>query len=277
MGKTSTYDLDESPAIEDYFRAVKAATGGDVRVQFGDLASLISVADWISISDGLTYSSYDSTNKTVVWTTASDWRAKIGPGTRIRLSQSTGGTKYMLVVAISSTTITCYMGTDYSAASETVTSPVYSNMKAPIGFPIDPTKWTQTVTSTSTAAMVSGSWANTGSISLSVPIGLWYLSFQVHSNPARSANSVIAKFGLSESTTALTSGYEDSLELLGQQSTGATSAYMFQTCRGDMKRSYASATTVYLIQNGLLLAGSSNLYISETGYRHYIKALCAYL
>ena len=172
MGKISTYTLDSNPDDNDYVPGVVAATGENARFNFGGVASLIAQSDWISIVDGLTYYSYDSTNKTVVWSTASDWSGKIGPGTRLRVVQSTGGTKYMIVVAITSTTITCYMGTDYSAASETVTNPVYSNMKAPLGFPLDPTKWTVSMSSANDRSTASGSWANlTDAITLG--IGVW--------------------------------------------------------------------------------------------------------
>jgi len=123
-----------------------------------------------------TYSSADS--PTFVLTTSVDLSAFIGVGTRIKLTQTT--VKYFIVTDISGTTITLYGGTDYTLANAAITLPYFSIMKAPIGFPLDPLKWTVSATDTSMrtqATPTQNTWYNPGSITLSVPIGSWKLSF----------------------------------------------------------------------------------------------------
>ena len=125
-----------------------------------------------------TYSSADS--PTFVLTTSVDLSSFIGVGARIKLTQTTE--KFFIVTAISGTAITLYGGTDYTLTAAAITSAYFSIMKAPAGFPLNPTKWT--VEATDTADRVQGSptqnvWYNLGSFSTSVPIGCWKLEYYV--------------------------------------------------------------------------------------------------
>ena len=54
-------------------------------------------------------------------------------GDKIKLTQTT--VKYFYVVAVASTTLTITGGTDYTLANAAITSPYYSHMGAPVGFP----------------------------------------------------------------------------------------------------------------------------------------------
>jgi hypothetical protein len=110
-----------------------------------------------------------------------DMTGLIGVGYRIRLTQTTA--KYFIVTAVGAysggaTLITVYGGTDYTLADEAITSPYYSYAKAPLGFPMNPAKWTVTVestTSTKTTTPTQGVWYNHSSID--VPIGSWKLGY----------------------------------------------------------------------------------------------------
>lgn len=229
---------------------------------------------WYSTTATLTYTSWDSTNKTGVMASDTDLTGIVNVGARMQITQTT--TKYFIVTKITSTAITGYFGTDYTLANAAITSPKYSPFKAPVGFPLDPAKWTQTVTSASTANL-SAVWANTGSISLSVPIGCWSLTYQLVGNPIRNVGSGTNwNAALSESTTSVTSGYEQTISAGGSGS--ASASQPFNTTNSlsapPFVKSYTVATTIYLIQAGTLSSGTLT---SLNGSLHFIKAVCAYL
>lgn len=138
---------------------------------------------WQSAEETWTYFSADG--PTGVFTVAADVTTKYSVGMRVRYVQTT--TKYGIITNVSTfsggnTTITIYGGTDYTTANAAISSNYYAQGKAPFGFPLDPTKWTVEITDTSNrsqATPTNGTWYNLGSVSISVPIGVWYLSYTV--------------------------------------------------------------------------------------------------
>jgi hypothetical protein len=95
---------------------------------------------------------------------------------RLKLTDVT--VKYFIITAVSSytggnTTITVYGGTDYTLSGGAITLPYYSSMKAPFGFPLDPTKWYVELQDTSNRNTTSGTYVNVGSLVLNIPIGSW--------------------------------------------------------------------------------------------------------
>jgi hypothetical protein len=134
---------------------------------------------WVSAGETWTYASADDPSFT--FTITGDKTTKYSAGMRILLTQTTA--KYFIItkVAYSSpnTTITVYGGTDYDLADAAITSPYYSVMKAPYGFPLEPTKWSVITSSSSertTTTPTNGTWYNAES--LSIPIGSWSVSYQ---------------------------------------------------------------------------------------------------
>lgn len=142
-----------------------------------DIVLPISAGDpWVAISGTLTYSSAD--DPTFVASTSADLTDDIGLGARIRISQTS--TKYFLVTAITSNSITLYGGTDYDLANATISDPYYSVAKAPVGFPTSPAKWTETLNDASGSdTITSATWTNIDSLSLDIPIGVWMVSYRV--------------------------------------------------------------------------------------------------
>lgn len=137
---------------------------------------------WVSAAETWTYASAD--NPTYTFTVAADVTSKYSLGMRVRLSQTTGGTKYGIITKLAysapNTTVTIYMGTDYSLANETISNPYYSIVKAPYGFPLDPSKWTVTFTDSTRRVQTPtiNTWYNPGSPSLAVPIGCWNVEYR---------------------------------------------------------------------------------------------------
>lgn len=135
---------------------------------------------WNTVTDSWSYDSADS--PTFVITVPSGAASLYGVGWRVQLTQTTA--KYFIITAVTDTTLTVYGGTDYTLANAAISAIYVSPMKAPLGFPLDPLKWTVTVTDTTqrTAAGTGGTWLNVGTTNsqIDIPIGVWDVSYQVN-------------------------------------------------------------------------------------------------
>lgn len=141
---TGTFTLDEAPFVGDNilvsYQYAPAATGnadtvdGLHAVDFGDTTTPYLVSDnggWRKFSVTLTYAS------ATTFTVPGDYRQVLTKGTKIWLNQS--GSKYFYVTGTSFsgglTTVTVNAGSDYSLANAAITSPYFSYMQTPVGFP----------------------------------------------------------------------------------------------------------------------------------------------
>jgi hypothetical protein len=102
-------------------------------ITVGGLENLSSPNSWIPAPFSLTYSSTDTSGHAFTYSTSGDLTPYISVGYRFRLHDSSNGTQYFIVVAITSTTITLYGGNTYSATG-TITLPYYSQVNT-YGFP----------------------------------------------------------------------------------------------------------------------------------------------
>lgn len=138
---------------------------------------------WTEANETWTYASAD--DPTFTFTISGDKTGKYTPGSRLRLKQA-GAYKYFLVTAVSysspNTTVTIYGGTDYDLANAAITDNWLSQMKSPVAFPLDPNKWKVEATDTSQrqqATPVQNTWYNSGTITFSLPIGIWDVEYHV--------------------------------------------------------------------------------------------------
>ena len=171
------------------FVAESVATGAAVWRQ---IYPTIRPTGWVD-APALTFSAADAPVYTV--TCSGDYTYTIPVGARIALTHS-GATKYFIVVKTSysspNTTFTLYGGTDYTLAAGAITNPYYSIVKAPVGFPLDPTKWTVTVTDSThrskTTDISHSTWYNIDAAAqISVPIGIWNVSYMVYGSSSVTA------------------------------------------------------------------------------------------
>ena len=219
--------------------------------------TLQGILDWIADENTWTYSSAD--DPTFIASVDADMTGKIGVGNRIELVQS-GSTKYFIVTAVGAfsggaTLITMYGGTDFDLANETISSPKYSRVKAPFGFPLDRTKWRVTLTDTTSrdqSSPVAGTWYNIGSVSMDVPIGQWrlYWTGAVQIQATTSGTALVAGFAGALST-ANNSASDD--ELVGRYTfsfpTTVTNGLGRAAIFKEMIVTLASKTTYYAIIN----------------------------
>lgn len=92
---------------------------------------------WSAAGEAWLFSSFSSTTNTGVLTVPTDATLKYTPGMFVRFSQSTGGTKYGRILAVTATTLTVWFGDGaYTLVNETLSSPNYSPLAHPVGIPL---------------------------------------------------------------------------------------------------------------------------------------------
>ena len=238
------------------------------------MGGVASLDGWTSSGETWSYASADA--PTFTFTIPGDQTGKYSAGMRIKLTQTTA--KYFIITAVAygapNTTVTVYGGTDYTLTDDSITNPYYSAQKAPHGFPVDPTKWSVVLSDTGDREQSSpsaGVWYNLGSLSLSVPIGVWNVETKVviraelASAGAIAVNTTLSTANNSESDTDFTTyNYYNSITV----NTSFVSVRKVLTL--------ASKTVYYL--NARTPSGSITLIrFNGTSAATVIRAVCAYL
>ena len=225
----------------------------------------------------LTFSAADAPVYTV--TCNGDYTLSIPVGARIALTHS-GATKYFIVVKTSysspNTTFTLYGGTDYTLAAGAITNPYYSIAKAPVGFPLDPDKWTVMVTDSSDRSQSNPSnstYYNVGSIQISIPIGAW----RIHYNVFASTEVVSAPAYLNFTVCLSTTNNGNTLASLSRfVATPLISSQLNGVCSGE-PYTVASKTTLYLNASTNSDRACTTIHFHNNWSTLIIKAICAYL
>ena len=264
---------DDLLVVVDKSDTSMADSGTDKKVQKSNLLKgLVPENGWIPAGETWTYASAD--DPTYTFTISGDKTSKYSAGMKIKLTQTT--VKYFIItkVAYSSpnTTITVYGGTDYDLTSGAITNPYYSMVKAPLGFPMSPVKWTVTIDPytgiSSQSNPVKNTVYNLGG-SLSVPIGCWVLRYDINAYvEAASAAFIGAYIGWSTTTNSFT---EDESKTFFFTNNTIGIGQM----EGQVVVNLTSKTTYYVNMQ----AAYDNMTMIRTGWncgcRRY--AVCAYL
>jgi len=236
---------------------------------------------WDGWAAGIGTWSYSSADDpTFVISINKDVTGLIGVGDRIRLTQTT--VKYFIVTAVGSfsggaTLVTVFGGTDYDLANASITSPYYSHAKAPLGFPLDPSKWTVELSDTSERDQASPSqntWYNIGSLSISIPIGVWRVEYFVNmygvDTQGPNCFGTLSTANNSESDvdfTSFVSCYFPSL-------VSTNTAYAPST---KAKFLTLAAKTTYYLNIKTSNSGQSNIGLNGSIAKTFVRAICAYL
>lgn len=232
---------------------------------------------WNSIPT-CTYETADS--PTFQFSIASDMTQILGLGNRIKLTQTTD--KYFIITAIGAftagkTIITVYGGTDYTLTNTAITSPLYSNIKSPFGFPLNPTKWTSVFEDTAGSTWVTGANViNTwyyllfGGVAagLNIPIGLWNVSYTIPYYLTNAA-TIYGMVTLTNTNTQLNKYYTSALYLASN--TGAITSLH----KSGIVISQSVKTLWYFMVMSPV-AGSTMSALAARG-AFEIRAVCAYL
>lgn len=208
-------------------------------------------------------------------------------GARFSLTQTTE--KFFIVTAKGSpsggyTPCTIYGGTDYTLANAAITSPKWSNVKAPYGFPLGPAKWTVTVTDTESKQKTSpvqntwyggaNAWTTGTNVTISLPIGTWRVMYSLYQYVLDSS----ATLATMETTLSSSNNSESDEELTGSHGINGASGTLTsrQTSRCEANITVASKTTYYLLARSES-SGMDDINIVGALRATIIKAECAFL
>jgi hypothetical protein len=123
-------------AQDDYLTIVDTSAGQSKRVSVKNLTGAPDVG-WTATGEAWSFSSYSSTSNVGVVTVPTDATTKYSVGMFVRFSQTTGGTKYGRIIAVTSTTLSIWFGAGiYTLNNEAISTPVYSPLAHPGGLPI---------------------------------------------------------------------------------------------------------------------------------------------
>ncbi len=250
------------------YQSAISTTGNADTLDGYHAADLVS---WLATPGTLTYSSADA--PTYVVTTSVDMTATICVGMKMRVVQG-ATTLYLIVTAISATTITLYGGTDYVVANAAITAAYYSPHRAPIGFPMDPLKWSVIVSSTTRrtqSSPVNGTWYNGENII--IPIGSWRTSYQVDVNTTKNAATVTDIYTTLSTANNSESDTSYSTYTSHGGASGTQDHYIMIQRQKDLL--LAAKTTYYLNMKSSTTAGGIEMRNDIVPCR--IQAICNYL
>lgn len=235
-----------------------------------------SGSGWLEAGETWTYVSADS--PTFVFSVNADVTLKYSAGMRVQLTQTT--VKYFIITAVGAfsagaTQITVYGGTDYTLANAAITAPYYSVVKAPFGFPLDPAKWTvqfTDVASRSQATPVSGTWYNIASMGITIPIGVWTVSYQVCLLMVDSAGGLWSEFV----TLSTAADSESDVDFTAGLYSAATLTQLMTVLYREKTLSLA-AKTAYYLNAKTVIANLDQIRFANDNSKLIIRAICAYL
>jgi hypothetical protein len=218
-----------------------------------------------------------SDDPTYVLRFASDMTATLAVGQRIKLTQHSA-VKYFIITVVGAytggnTDVTVYGGTDYDmedTGTYPVTVPYFSMEKAPVGFPLDPLKWsivTTDYTERSQATPSAGTWYNLNGTNIVVPIGAWKITYMCAMGCDRASAGAIYTWAVL-SVNNNDGGTQDFQTTVSVYNMNFGEVSVF--CEAFKK--FTTKTTLYL-NNQAQLSSMLNLWRKTV----VIRAVCAYL
>lgn len=179
MGRISALTELTSLASDDYLVVLDSSANIAKKIS---VANAFGIPDfgWTAAGESWTYASWTSDTRIGTITVPTDATTKYYPGMRIKITQSTGGTKYGIIHAVAATLLTVFFPVGTTLNNEAITSPNYSIAKTPLGFDADKSLWMLESIDTSLRSQTSptvGTYYNLGSFSLAVGVGVWDVGY----------------------------------------------------------------------------------------------------
>lgn len=181
-------------------------------------------------------------------------------------------TEYAIVTKVATSTVTVFTGTDYNIPNMTLSSPYYSGIKVPFGFPAQVDKWriqSLILSSFSQGSPAALTWYNLASWQLTVPTGAWKLEYTAQLSAAAANGNgpaVFATLGTSSSTAT---------DLAAQRGIqiGVANIACQASVQYDNEVTLTSATPYYIL-TGLVNGAGNTSFGIVVGQ---LTADCAYL
>lgn len=144
MGRISALTELTSLASNDYIVVLDSSANIAKKITVANAFGLTDYG-WTASGETWTYSSYTSSTRIAVVTVPTDATTKYSAGMKVKLTQTTGGTKYGRITAVTATTLSIFMLNSTTLNNEAITAPQYSIADAPYApSPVDfkePTPW----------------------------------------------------------------------------------------------------------------------------------------
>lgn len=195
-----------------------------------------------------------------------------------------GAHKYFIVTGFDETPVggyhlvTVYGGTDYVLTSAAITSAFFSHDRSPLAFPMDPSKWTVSVTDTTQrtqATPTQNTWYNLGTISINIPIGAWRVSYRCFAQVVSNAAQVAATCFITLSTA---NNSESDPEMTGGTQVGGASATIISGVSIFVEKMLVlAAKTTYYLNSRTTLANMASIHNRNDLAKLSINLVCAYL
>ncbi len=234
-----------------------------------------AVDGWTDAGETWTFASDD--DPTFTFYINGDKTSKYSAGMRMKLTQTTA--KYFIVTAVSysapSTTVTIYGGTDYNLTNAAITSPFYSVVKAPQGFPLDPTKWTVEFTDTSQRQQLSPSsstWYNPGSLSSTIPIGAWHVEYTAELTVSPTSGTSLDIW----STLSTANNSESDKKFSARYQINATGASVYRASPFKRNTIVLTSKTTYYLNVQTVSSNMAEVTINGGDNTTIIRAVSAY-
>lgn len=231
---------------------------------------------WYSGQSGAVYSfvSWDASVRTGVVASSLDVTGLLSVGMKVKFTQSET-VKFGIITAITSTQITLFMGTDYILTNAPISDAFYSIVKAPYGFPLNPNKWSISVTNSSDIEKINPTinvWYDSG-ISIDIPIGLWRIYYKAAIAPfSSSSGNIVQRVSIGTATSGdVISDFTD--RVFSEPSKGAGI-----TITVENLKEISTKTKYYLLYGTTNVSVTPILRILGGSVTPTIlKAVCAYL
>ena len=233
---------------------------------------------WLATGESWTYSSWDATRRIGVVNVPSDATTKYTAGNRVRISQTTGGTKYAIITYVTSTTLTLHFQSGITLNNEAISTPFYSPLDSPLGFNKDRSLWQIEVTQTtqqSQASPGSGTWYNTGSNSISLGAGIWDTYYEVLVETNRASGPAIDV--LTTLSTSNSSESDKGFTAWSFLNGGAVTSWNTVHTHTRRKQIALTSNSQYYLNISCINGGMTSLDVRGNNGTTIINAISAYL
>lgn len=252
----------------------EASTGIAKKISVQALTGLPDFG-WTATGESWSYASWSATTRIGTITVPTDATTKYSAGMRIRISQSTGGTKYGIITKVEATTLTVFFPSGTTLNNEAISTPVYSSLKSPFGFPASPTVWSLSLESSNDRTISSASLASLTD-ALVVGIGAWRMVLKgtIARPYAASTSNDFYKVTLSSTTNSETHPNLSFVFNLRFGSASASSGGNGTTQTTDDVLLTVQTTFTVL---GQRVAGANGTLQGSGGQATVVRAICGYL
>ena len=272
MGRISALTELTSLASNDYLVVLDSSANIAKKITIAN-AFGVPEATWTATGESWVYASWTSGTRIGTITVPTDATTKYQAGMRIKISQSTGGTKYGIITKVEATLLTVFFPSGTTLNNETISTPYYSSLKVPLGFNPDPTLWRLSVTDSTNRTITDTTTYTTMVVNLPVGIGAWILNYSLTIRVTNSSAS--AKRGFI--TLSSDGSTETDTDLTSNLYVPATSGFIHSSTISAYKEVVFTSPKTLLFMGKNSAASSATQMDNSTTLPVILYATCAYL